>query len=71
MNIDGRKLRSEIARQQLTVIDFAKKAGLSGVAVYKALGGSRANTKTLGKMAAALGVENPCDLCLPQPAMQS
>ena len=69
MYYDGLKLRNAIARKQISVDQFAKKAGLSRFTAYRALADGRAYTKSLGKIAAALGVENPCDLCKPQSAM--
>ncbi len=68
MYYDGLKLRNAIARKQFSVDQFAKKAGLSRFTAYRALADGRAYTKSLGKIAAALGIENPCDLCKPQPA---
>lgn len=62
MRFDGMKLRDEIARQQVSITDFARQAGVSNFAVYRALSGSRANTRTLGKIAAALGIKRPSDL---------
>lgn len=64
MQVNGMKLRREIARKQLTITDFAKCAGLSLFSLYRAMKGSRANTRTLGKLAAALNIDDPCDLLL-------
>ncbi len=66
MYYDGLKLRNAIARKQMSVEQFAKDAGLSRFTTYRALADGRAYTKSLGKIAAALGVENPCDLCKSQ-----
>lgn len=71
MQVNGMKLRSAIARKQLTITDFAKKAGLSNFGLYRVLQGNRANTRTLGKIAAALNIDDPCDLLLkPQEAIR-
>lgn len=62
MNFDGERLRDEIARRQQSIPEFARDANLSRFSVYRALSGSRANTRTLGKIAAALNVERPSEL---------
>lgn len=62
MRFDGERLRDEIARRQQSVPEFARDAQLSKFAVYRALTSSRANTKTLGKLAHALGYEKPSKL---------
>lgn len=61
MKLDGLKLQDEIARRQMTIIEFAKYAGVSTVAVYRILNGGRSNTRTAGKIAAALK-KKPRDL---------
>lgn len=66
MYYDGMKLRNAIARKKLTVDQFAKSAGLSRFTAYRALADGKAYTRSLGKIAAALGVETPTDLCKPQ-----
>ncbi|MBQ3444917.1 MAG: helix-turn-helix domain-containing protein [Selenomonadaceae bacterium] len=65
MKVDGLKLRREIARREMTVDDFAKEAGVSSPAVFRALNNSKANTRTLGKLANALGYDDPLDLLQP------
>ena len=60
--VDGRRLRREIAKRQLTVAEFARNTGLSTPAVYKAMAGSRPTTKTLGKIAEGLGMDDPLEL---------
>lgn len=62
MRYDQERLRDEIARRQITVTDFARQAGISKFNVYRALKGGRANTRTLGKIAAALNIEEPSEL---------
>lgn len=65
MKYDGERLTNEIARRKQSVPDFAKDAGLSRFSVYRALSGGKASTRTLGKLAAALEIDNPIDLCKP------
>lgn len=62
MKLDGAKLKDEIARRQFTITGFAKSANVSAATVYRAMSGGRTNTKTVGKIAAALGCQNPSDL---------
>ena len=62
MDFDGKKIADEIARRCQSVPEFAVDAQLSRFAVYRALSGGKASTKTLGKIAGALGVERPTDL---------
>lgn len=66
MYFDSKKLRNAIARQQISVDAFAKEAGISRCTAYRAVAGGKAYTRSLGKIAAALGVETPTDLCKPQ-----
>lgn len=66
MYYDGRRLCNEIARKKMSIGKFAKNAGMSQLSVQRALAGGKATIRSLGKIAAALGVENPCDLCKPQ-----
>lgn len=70
MYYDGLKLQNELARRQQTVADFAKTAGVSRPVMYRALTGARMNLRTLGRIAAALGVDRPTDLLKPEPAAQ-
>lgn len=62
MQINGMRLRGEIARRQLTATEFAKKAGLSNFGLYRTLQGNRPTLKTLGKLAAALDIDDPTEL---------
>lgn len=62
MNYNGIKLRDEIARREQSIPEFARNARLSNFAVYRALSGGRANTRTLGKIANALNLDKPSDL---------
>lgn len=61
MKLDGVKLQNEIARRQMTIIDFAKQAGLSSSTVYRAINGGRSSSRTVGKFAQALQI-NPADI---------
>lgn len=65
MNFDGLKLRDAIARRQSTIKDFAKDTGLSATTIRFATLGGRATTRTLGKIAATLGVDTPSTLLQP------
>lgn len=69
MKYDGERLRDEIARRQLSITAFAKTAGVSNYAVYRAIAGKGARTETLGKIAAALNIKNPSDLLQPPAQM--
>lgn len=62
--INGAKLYREIARRQRNVATFAKEAGVSPLSVSRAIKNSRANIETVGKLAAALNIDDPCDLLL-------
>ena len=61
MKVDGMKLQNEIARRQMTITDFAKKAGLSIGAVYRAINGGQSTLRTAGKIAAMLQI-NPNEI---------
>lgn len=61
MKLDGEKLQDEIARRQMTILEFAKYAGVPTSTIYHAIGGGRSNTRTAGKIAAALK-KKPRDL---------
>ena len=63
MNLDGVKLQDEIAIQQMSILEFAKAAGVSTVAIYRIFNGGRSNTRTAGKIAAALK-KSPRELLL-------
>lgn len=65
MKYDGERLTNEIARRKQSILEFAGKAGLSRFAVYRAVAGGKASTRTLGKLAAALDIDKPTDLCKP------
>ena len=64
-NFDGERLTNEIARRQQSVPEFARDANISRLAVYRAMTGGKANVRTLGKLAAALGYQNPSELLQP------
>lgn len=70
MYYDGLKLHDEISRRQQTVAEFAQSAGVSRPIVYRALAGARATTRSLGRIAAALGVDRPSDLLKTEPVAQ-
>ncbi|MBR4903690.1 MAG: helix-turn-helix transcriptional regulator [Selenomonadaceae bacterium] len=62
MKLDGMKVQSEIVRRRLTITDFAKKAGLPTSTLYRVINGDgRSNTRTAGKIAAALQM-NPTEI---------
>ena len=51
-------LKCLIAKRQYTICALAQKAGISPDVIYKALAGKRKPTlATIGKIAAALGIE--------------
>ena len=56
MKLDGMKLQAEIAQRQMTITDFAKKAGLSIGSVHRAINGGQSTLRTAGKMAALLQI---------------
>ena len=69
MQVDEGVLRGGIARKQLSLTKFARKAGLSCFSVNRALKGRHINFETLGKLAAALDIDDPTELLLkPQEA---
>lgn len=69
--INGAKLYREIARRQRNVATFAKEAGVSPLSVSRAIKNSRANIETVGKLAAALDIDDPTELLLkPQEAQK-
>ena len=55
--LDVNKILLECAKRKLTLTDFLKNAGLSYAAFRMLKNGSKANVKTVGKLAAALCVE--------------
>lgn len=58
MEIDIRKLQVEMARKEMNVQDLASKAGLSFSVIAKYVRGcTRPSTKSIGKIARALGVD--------------
>lgn len=69
MKYDKERLTAEIARRQQSISEFARDVGVSRFALYRALTGSRANTRTLGKIAATLGIDNPTELLKPAAQM--
>ena len=62
MYYDGAKIQNAIARRKQSVADFADKAKVSRLSVYRAMCGGKASTRTLGKLAAALNIDKPTDL---------
>ena len=54
MKLDGRKLKNEICTRKMTLTDFAKKAELPTSTLYRAIGGASSNSRTVGRIAAAL-----------------
>lgn len=65
MYFDGLKLRDAIARRQETINEFAKATGLSATTIRFATLGGKATIRTLGKIAATLGVDPPSNLLRP------
>ena len=61
MKVDGLKLQSEIALRQMTLTDFAKKAGISIGSVYRAINGGQSTLRTAGRIAALLQI-NPNEI---------
>lgn len=59
--MDVKKLKVLIAKRQLSIEKLAAEAGVSPDVIYKAMKGRRPTLATIGKLAAALGVE-PEDL---------
>lgn len=53
---DSAALRDLVARRQISVTQLVEKAGIARLTAYRAMNGSVARTKTLGKLANALGV---------------
>ena len=58
MKIDGVKLQVEIARRQMTITDFAKKAGVSIGSLYRAINGGQSTLRTAGRIAVAMNIAN-------------
>lgn len=67
MKIDSLKLQLEIARLQMTLSDFAQKAGVSNTTICRVVYGGQTTVKVLGKISAALGKE-PEELILQEDA---
>lgn len=60
---DAERIQNELARRQWTLKDFAQKAELSPTtARFVIYGGKALSFKTLGKVAAALGIDPPSSL---------
>lgn len=53
---DASTLRDLVARRQISIAQLAEKAGISRLTAYRAMDGSVARVKTVGKLAAALEV---------------
>lgn len=56
MKYDAMRIREEIARREQSVAEFARVAGVSQFTMYRALAGSHAATRSLGKIANALNL---------------
>lgn len=56
MKPDGQKILSEIVLRKMTIVEFAKKAGLMPATVRRAICGENCTTRTIGKIMAALGI---------------
>lgn len=60
---DAERIQDEMARRQWTLKDFAEKADLSPTtARFVIYGGKALSFKTLGKVAAAFGIDPPSSL---------
>lgn len=57
MVIDIKKVQVILARKQLAMTQFFKEAHFSAATVKRIKSGYEVNTKTAGKLAAALGVD--------------
>lgn len=57
MYIDVKKLYRLTAKKQMTMTELVKKAGISFQILGSIKRGWRSTTKTVGRLAAALGVE--------------
>lgn len=62
LKFDAFKLVDEMARQKLSVLALAAKAELSPTTIRFATLGGKTTTQTLGKVAAALGIDPPSSL---------
>ncbi len=67
--VDRNRLLTEIARRKKNIPGFAQEAALSASSVYRVFDGQTTTPKTLGKLAAALDIDDPTELLLkPQEA---
>lgn len=57
MHIDRIKLIAEMARQNITAIELANKAGVSRSSIQSLRSGKSCNKTTVGHVAKALGLE--------------
>ena len=59
---NGSRIFAEIARREQSVPEFARDVGIAPASVYRALSNRKPNTRTLGKLATALGLNDPLEL---------
>ena len=66
---DELKIRNELARKKWRVKDFAQNAELSPATAREVMTGGRCySNRTLGKIAAALNIDEPISLLTAHPA---
>lgn len=56
LEVNSARIRSLLLERSMSIRDLAKAAKLTEVTTAKALRGAKANIKTVGKLATALGV---------------
>lgn len=56
-NVDPTKIRNLMFERGLTIRGLAQKAGVAEMTAAKSIRGSQFNARTVGKIAAALGVK--------------
>ena len=61
MFVDERKLYEKVAEKQMTVRELVEKAGVTYQTIASIKRGWRSTTRTVGKLAAALGCK-PADI---------
>lgn len=57
MKVDKKIFQNEICRRDLSVADFAEKAGVRDTQIYNILHGGKSQISTVGKIALALGMD--------------
>lgn len=57
LKINPRILQNEICRRDLSVTAFAEKSGTDSTLIYNILHGGKSRISTVGKIAAALGMD--------------